>query len=655
MPKKAVKKEEPPKTDKPERQPEQKDAGENETQPAVEKPAEVTPQQLAEAAFQAWLSKQRENPVDWWPIQPIDLSSNLPLLTPADDHIVFVTGDITKQDTYRLTARPAMKKVTAIRLEALPDPRLPGGGPGMTYYEGRKGDFFLTEFRPAADGKPLKLAAATDSYSKNAFGANPATAAMAIDGDPQTGWGAADRPGQRHVAVFNLAEPTDINELQLEMTFGRHFASSLGKFRLSLTTAPAPAAVHLEPDEEDLVARVADPPTEFELNRLRLAYFLQAKELEKPASAVWKEIAPPQPTTTLVFQERPPENPRPTHLHHRGEYLQPKGSVDAVVPAFLNPLADGAPRNRLTFARWLVSRDNPLTARVVVNQQWAALFGRGLGSTVQDFGFQGDPPTHPALLDWLAVEFMDSGRNMKHLHRLIVMSAAYRQSSLAPPAAREKDPANLLLSRGPRLRLEAEIIRDSALAASGLLSPKLGGPPVKPPQPNSVTEAAYGAFKWESSTGEDRHRRSLYTFMKRTAPFAMYTVFDGPSGEACLARRDVSNTPLQSLTLLNDEMFIEIAAALGRRVAMSTGGDREKATFLFRLVLIRPPTDSELADLTGFVDQQRTAFTATPKQARALSGMKEDKEDQDETAINVAAWIALSRAVLSLDEAVTRN
>ncbi len=472
---------------------------------------------------------------------------------------------------------------------------------------------------------------------------------MVIDDNLQSGWGVADRPGERHSAIFRFAEPLDVDELNLEMLFGRHFASSLGKFRLSLTTGKEPAAVDLSPQAEALLARSPETLSADEMNALRLAFFLQSPELAKPAESARKEMSPPAPLTTLVFEERPKENPRPTHLHHRGEYLQPKEEVEPVTPAFLNALPPGAPRNRLSFARWLVSRENPLTARVVVNQHWAALFGRGIVSTVQDFGFQGELPSHPQLLDWLAVEFMDSGWNLKKLHRLIVMSAVYRQSSVAAPRSRELDPANVLLSRGPRLRLEAEIIRDSALAASGLLVRKIGGPPVKPPQPNSVTEAAYGAFRWESSTGEDRYRRSLYTFMKRTAPFAMYSVFDGPSGESCLARRDVSNTPLQSLTLLNDEMYQEIARALGKRVASHAGDDRARADFLFRLVLTRPADDGELRDLTGFVATQRGRFAAHPDEARQLSGV------QDDTAPEQAAWTAVARAVLSLDETVTRN
>jgi len=609
----------------------------------------ATPEQLAEAAFQEWLAKERGPVADWVPVHPTALSSNLPLLTPTDDDVVFVTGDITKEDTYRVSARPGLKGVTALRLEALPDPLLPAGGPGMTYYEGRKGDFFLANINLKANGEPLPIASAEASYSKNAFGGTPATAAQAIDDNLQSGWGVADRPGERHFAVFRFANPTDIDSLDVEMLFARHFASSLGKFRLSLTTAKETPARDLSPEAEALLARPAESLSADDLDRLRLAFLLQADSIAKPADNVRQRLNPRPAVSTLVFQERPSRNPRPTHLHHRGEYLQARDEVPAVVPSFLNPLPEDAPRNRLTFARWVVSRDNPLTARVVVNQQWAALFGRGLVATVQDFGFQSDPPSHPHLLDWLAVEFMDGGWNMKQLHRLIVRSSVYRQSSVVTPAIREKDPGNELLARAPRLRLEAEMIRDSALAASGLLSRKVGGPPVKPPQPNSVTEAAYGAFKWEPSKGEDRYRRSLYTFMKRTAPFGMYSVFDGPSGEACLARRDVSNTPLQGLTLLNDEMFLEIARALGRRALDHPGDDRAKAASLVQLVLTRRAEETELDELVQFVARQRASFRVNAAQARELTGVP------DESAAGLAEWVAAARVVLSLDEAVTRN
>jgi hypothetical protein len=301
-----------------------------------------------------------------------------------------------------------------------------------------------------------------------------------------------------------------------------------------------------------------------------------------------------------------------------------------------------------------VNDDNPLVARVVMNRIWMSYFGRGVVNTIEDFGLQGESPTHPDLLDWLAVELHTpaDGKqawSMKRLHRLIVTSATYRQNSAVSSELLAKDPQNLLLARGPRFRPEAEVIRDSALAESGLLSAKIGGPSVFPPQPPSVTtEGAYGALTWTPSTGEDRYRRSLYTFTKRTAPFAMFNTFDAPTGESCIARREVSNTPLQSLTLLNDQMFMEAAQALGKAVAEMKGDYASKAKEIFRRVLTRPPSEDEVQMLTAFFADQRTRFEKKEIDAEKFAGGKED-------AVNRAAWTAVSRAVMNLDEAVTKN
>ena len=303
-----------------------------------------------------------------------------------------------------------------------------------------------------------------------------------------------------------------------------------------------------------------------------------APELAKERAAIeqLRKEMPPDPTT-LVMQERPPDNPRPTFIHNRGEYLQPTDRVQPAVLSILPPLPKDVPPNRLALARWLVSPDNPLSARVTMNRQWAAFFGRGLVRTAEDFGYQGEPPSHPELLDWLALELPRQGWSMKRMHKLIVMSATYQQSSRATPELLAKDPENRLLARGPRVRLEAEVIRDAALRASGLLSERIGGPSVFPPQPPGVTtEGTYGGLEWKVSPGGDRYRRGLYTFTKRTAPFAMATTFDAPSGEVCVARREVSNTPLQALTLLNDPVFEEAAQALGRLMAARGGPVEER-------------------------------------------------------------------------------
>ncbi len=265
------------------------------------------------------------------------------------------------------------------------------------------------------------------------------------------------------------------------------------------------------------------------------------------------------------------------------------------------------PPNRLALARWLVARENPLVARVVVNRHWQALFGLGLVRTTEDFGMQGQTPTHPLLLDWLAVEFMDGGWSVKRLHRLIVTSATYQQASTISRNLREKDPENELLARGPRKRVDAELIRDVVLSTSGQLSNKIGGPSVFPPQPAGITENSYGPLPWTVSEGDDRYRRGLYTFSKRTAPYAMFGIFDAPSGDACVPRRSNSNTPLQALNLLNDPVVVEAAQVIARR-AMNFDGLEPRLRFLFRTCLTRPPHSTELTAILDFYHTEYQRF-----------------------------------------------
>jgi len=309
--------------------------------------------------------------------------------------------------------------------------------------------------------------------------------------------------------------------------------------------------------------------------------------------------------------------------------------------------------NRLGLANWLVSDDNPLTARVTVNHYWEQLFGRGIVETSEDFGTQGSPPTHPLLLDWLATEFMRDGWSMKKMLRLMVTSATYRQSSSATPELEEKDPYNLLLARGPRFRVPAETIRDTALAASGLLSPKIGGPSVFPYQPAGVWDRPYNDDKWEESTGEDRYRRSLYTFIRRTSPYPSWTTFDAPTREFCTVRRVRTNTPLQALTTLNDPAFFEAAQALGRKIVQDGGADAAaRATYGFRRCLTRRPTAPELDRILAYYQNEVGYFQKDPKAAGSVakgytgpaSGLPE-----------VAAWTMVSNVLLNLDEALTED
>ena len=606
----------------------------------------------ADKAFVEWVKSERTKAVKWLMLRPSAVSSNRPLLTVQPDDSVFVSGDMTKRDVYDLTFRGDLAGLTAVRLEAIPDERLPKNGPGRVYYEGPHGDFHLSTLTATADGKPAMFAKATQTIGN---------AAPAIDDNPQTGWGINGGQGRRHVAVFAFDKPVSAKELKLQMVFERYYAAGLGRFRVSVTVAKDAEARDYPPDVEAILLAAADTLTADQRATLREQFHRSTPHLAKAREeidALRKQL--PADPTTLVMSERPQENPRPTFVHHRGEFLQPGEAVEPGTPAFLPPMLPDLPRNRLGFVRWLISADNPLTARVTVNRQWQAFFGRGLVRTTEDFGYQGALPSHPELLDWLACEFVapskpaDSYRraspwSLKSLHRLIVTSATYKQSSRVTPLLNEKDPENVLLARGPRVRLDAELIRDSALTAAGLLSEKSGGPSVFPPQPPSVTtEGTYGGLQWKPSDGPDRYRRALYTFAKRTAPFAMAATFDAPSGEACVARRDVSNTPLQALTLMNDVAFTEAAQAAGRETAKVAGSDAERVRLLVRRFLVRPPADDEVKLLTSFVKEQRVHFGWHPAAARKFAG-------EGPNAAERAAWTALARVVMNLDEFVVKN
>ena len=580
-----------------------------------------------EKAFAAWKTGQQAAAVRWDVVKPAKATSNLPLLTIQPDSVVYVSGDGTKRDVYDIQLAGLPKGVTALRLEVLPDDRLPKHGPGRVAYEGPRGDFFLSTLTTSV-GKLVKGVS------------NVGTAQNALDTNPQTGWSINGSQGKPSVAVFTFEKPLETNALALSLVFEQYYAAGLGKFRLSVTTDPQAGKQALLPTLEDALARNDEAALRTQFVRIAPELASARAELEILRKSL------PEPPTTLVFIERPKENPRATYIHNRGEFLQPTQKVTVGAPSVLPPVKG---TDRLAFARWLVSKDNPLTARVIVNRAWAAFFGKGIVKTTEDFGYQGTPPTHPELLDSLAVGFMQNGWSQKMLHKRIVMSQTYRQSSKITPQALAKDPENKLLSRGPRVRLDAELVRDHMLAASGLLSPKLGGPSVFPPQPPSVTtEGSYGALAWNVSTGEDRYRRGLYTFAKRTAPYAMFQTFDGPSGEACVARRDISNTPLQALTLLNDTVFMEAAQALGKRMASEPGLLETRVARLFRRMVTRPPDWDELAALEAFYEKQRTRFASGALSAKALCGTDTATPEQ-------AAWTALARAVLNLDEAIVKR
>ncbi len=359
--------------------------------------------------------------------------------------------------------------------------------------------------------------------------------------------------------------------------------------------------------------------------------------------------------TALVLRER--ATPRETHVFRRGSFLTPGERVAPAVPAVFGVLPEGPEPARLRFARWLVADENPLTARVHVNRVWEWLFGRGLVASSDDFGTRGEPPSHPELLDWLARDFVESGWDHKALIERIVLSATYQQSALASAADYAADPHNTRLARGARFRLEAEAIRDVALAASGLLERAIGGPPVMPPQPAGVWRSAYSAQGWVDARGPSRWRRGLYTFWKRTAPYLTFSLFEAPSREVSCARRSATNTPLQALALLDDPAFVEASIALARRLLSEARDDRARATQLMRLCTARAPSPAELEHLLVLLESSRANFGADPQAAaarvdRGSVHLPEPSESFDPKEL--AAWTSLATVVLNLDETVTR-
>jgi mono/diheme cytochrome c family protein len=354
--------------------------------------------------------------------------------------------------------------------------------------------------------------------------------------------------------------------------------------------------------------------------------------------------------TALVLQEKPGKEPPSAHVRIKGGFVNRGEKVAAGVPASLHPLPEGAFPNRLALARWLVSEENPLVARVVVNRAWGEFFARPLVESPEDFGTQGLPPSHPELLDWLASEFMRLGWSPKAFHRTIVLSATYRQSSRVTPAILERDPYNRLLARGPRFRMEAEMIRDAMLAASGLLSRKIGGPSVFPLQADTSGVIAINKVdtSWAPSEGEDRYRRGLYTHWRRTAPFAAFAVFDAPSRECCSVRRARTNTPLQALTGMNDPGFFDAARGLGKRMLAREGDARARAEYGFRCAVSRRPDAGELDVLIRVYDQERARFLRDPAAAKAV--LKSELAPAE-----LAAWTMVANVLLNLDETITKE
>jgi Protein of unknown function (DUF1553)/Protein of unknown function (DUF1549)/Planctomycete cytochrome C len=569
-------------------------------------------------------------------------------------------ADLPEKDIYTVTVRAPLPGITAFRLEALPDPSLPQQGPGRSL----SGSYVLTDFRVRSGKREVALVRAGAD-----IGEKKHLAAQVLDHDPATGWGATAEAeaGKPHWLVVQAKQPLGpasasapaANTVTFTMAFESgwpYVRSPLGRFRLSATTAANPWCGLPVPEDVRTVFAVAPEERTPEQKAALLAWFRpRAPSLDAARDRlgqIRRELDDMKVVTTLVMKERQGYERPSTLFRNRGSFMSPGDRVFAAVPGVLGPLPDDQPPNRLGLARWLVSNDNPLTSRVTVNRFWESVFGRGLVLTSEDFGTQGERPSHPELLDWLAVEFVEKGWSQKAILREIVTSATYRQSSRSTAAQLERDPDNHLLARGPRFRVEAEMVRDVALSASGLLSPKVGGPSVFPDQPAGVWNSPYSNAKWETSPGQDRYRRSLYTFVRRTSPYPSLVTFDAPSREFCTVRRVRTNTPLQALTTLNDPVFVEASRRLaGRMIAEGGGGARERIAIGYRLCTARSPADADLRSLEAFYEQEAARFAAEPKAATDL--LAEDANPPDPAAR--AALTMVGNVLLSLDATLTKE
>ncbi len=593
----------------------------------------------AQADWETWAKE----PAEWTALQAksAESQSGAELRAMADGQIR-AFGKVPDKDTYRLKFPLPERAITGIRLEALADPDLPNRGPGRA----SNGNFVIAKIELKVDGKPVAVRLARASHEQQGF-----PIANAFDEDGNSGWAVSPKFGTTHEAVLELAEPIPESARELEVVldqtsgFLKHL---LGRFRISVTGSAGPA-MRLHPtDISELIAK--NRRTEAEQAKVDAYYASIAPSLEpvrKEIAAARKRLAEleRQIPKALVLKDKPAKGPLATNVHIRGEFLNVGEKVLGGTPGFLPPMPSGVPINRLGFAKWIVSPENPLTARVQVNRMWAQYFGRGIVETEEDFGTQCSPPTHPQLLDWLATELIRQNWDLKAIHRLIVTSATYRQSSDATSELLERDPENALLARGPRFRMEAEAIRDNALAAAGLLSRKIGGPSAYPHQPDGVWNIPFAGETWMTSKGENLYRRGIYTFWKRTAPYPAFTNFDATSRESCTVRRIRTNTPLQALTLLNDPAFLEAAKGLANRMLADPDMDTLARIELgFRLCTGRRPSVAEAQRLASLAASLRNAYEKDPKHAERLAGSAES-----------AVWTMIGSVLLNLDETITKS
>jgi mono/diheme cytochrome c family protein len=584
--------------------------------------------------------------VAWYSFESVKIETEANgKLRQLDDGSFLITADASTNDAYRILVRIDSPHVAAVRLRTLSHESLPKNGPGLA----PDGSFSLSEFYIESEGASHRFISAFAPTAEDEQSAWPVRAAA--DGDRRTGW-SINNNAQPREAVFVYPSGKEFASRQVQFIM-RHDAGArrgLGRFKIEIareTPRDARGAALLEALKLPLNSR---SPEQQEMVNAAFASARAVRE-EQSGSAVMAMIM------------RDIDTPRETYILTRGDFTRPDkaagllqpGVISAIPPALLET---GKTRTRMDFAKWLVDPANPLTPRVTINRIWMRYFGRGLVETEEDFGAQGAPPTHPELLDWLSGEFIRDGWSMKAMHRLIVTSATYRQASAVRKDLTEIDPRNLLLARQERLRVEAEIVRDAALSASGLLNARIGGPSVRPPQPAGVYAFTQNRKNWTTASGSERFRRALYTQFYRSAPYPLFTTFDTPDFQTVCTRRQRSNTPLQSLTLANDPAFLEIAQGLAARLVRDGPGEfaaklDARLRHAFALCFSREPNPAELAALRGYVERQAQVFASQPASARMLTS--KELIDAGLTEAQSAALVAAARALLNTDNFITRE
>ncbi|WDI40619.1 PSD1 and planctomycete cytochrome C domain-containing protein [Bremerella sp. P1] len=640
-------------------------ASRDEAQKALEVAKAGIPERM-----QRWLADyqgpQKEDSITWASatLKDAQLKGDGDLAIEGDGTIRYSGGNKASEIVYNITVQPKQKSLTALQIEALPDDAF---AKPRQLAPSVNGNFVLTRLNVLRKGKPIALQSATASFEQDSYPVK-----NILDDKANTGWAVfgPDVKPEPVTAIIRFAEPVSLEgdeSLTIELKFESQYANhAIGKAKIAFSDHADAGKITEEGLNADVQAALAKSAKERkpkELEVIRKYYesidepLLKAQRQLAKAEKQYRSEAGPE-VSVMVMNERQGDD-APIYLLNRGQYNEPVKDepLSRAVPAELfsgDPSAQ--PSNRLELAQWLVSRENPLTARVIVNRMWQDHFGVGLVKTVEDFGLQGEVPSHPELLDWLAVEFIESGWDMKAMHRLIVTSAAYRQSSVHRPELKQRDPENRLIARGPRYRADGYSIRDVALQASGLLSEKAGGPSVKPYQPTGLwsTVASSAGIRYKQDAGDSLYRKSMYTYWKRAVNPPRQTIFDAGSREVCTVRATRTNTPLQALVLMNDKTFLESARHLAKESLQAEAkDDRDRVASMYRLAIARPADEETLSILVDNLQFFRKHFADSPDEAKKLLSVGETPADSSLDPVEHAALTSVAHLILNLDEFVT--